>query len=500
MVKKLFAVFFLVLILSACVFGEEKAKIIFLHTNDMHGHMIPYENSRIANPPDMVGGFQYLATLIKQERAKNPGKVLLLDGGDIAQGTIYSNLSYGMPMVDLMNFVRYDAWTIGNHELDWGEEKLERLISSADFPVLSCNIVRKENGRFLPGAKPYIIKDMSGIRVGIIGVSSPDTSVLAPYSNSENFYFLPAEDAVKSFIPVLKFIHKADLIVVLSHLGLRDDKELAEKVPDLDIIIGGHSHSVLDKPVKIGKTVIYQAGNYLAYLGKLEVEFDIKNKKITDYKGSLIKIIDSQIEPDPETAFIVNTYKDKYDVIAKKVVGNAIVPLTKSNTMECNIGNFFADMIKEFGKADVGLINSAGIREEIPVGDITMEKVYSVYPFDNIIFTMDLKGSDLQKVFQNCIEGKHSILQVSSGLKVKYDLTGGQKKVEILINNKPLDPDALYKVATVDFLALGGDGYEGFKTGKNLERIMLVRDAFVTYLSLKSPVKSSIEGRIEFVK
>lgn len=505
MKKKLiiFAISYIIIftLLSAALPAQDLAKIVILHTNDMHGHIFPYENPKIAEPPARTGGFAYLATLVKEERAKNPGKVLLLDAGDLAQGTIYSNLSYGIPVIDLMSYLRYDASIIGNHEFDWGEEKLVKMIFSADFPFLTANLVKKNTGNFIDGIKPYTVKNINGIRLGIIGICCTDTSVLGPSSGVDSYDFLSPAETLKTYIPILKFIHKADLIVVLSHEGYEKDLILAEKVPDIDIIVGSHSHTLLEEPVLKGETVIVQAGSYMTHLGRLEIEFDRDKKEIVSYEGKVIKITDSEIEPDPEVEWMVNNYKEKYSSIAQEEIGEASIDMMRSLTRECNIGNLTADILKEAGKAEIGLINSEGIRQDILKGPVTMEEIYSVFPFDNILVTIELTGKDLKDLLEVSFSGEHSILQVS-GLYAKYDLSGppGNRLVELKVGGRPLEEDKFYKIATVDFLAGGGDGYEAFENGKNLENITLARDAIVNYFKEKSPLFCEIEGRIEVIE
>lgn len=482
------------------VFGEETVKIVLLHTNDIHGHITPYEDSKIAPVPEKIGGFEYLSTLIKEERAKNPG-ALLLDGGDVAQGSLYSNLAYGIPVIELMNTVGYDCSAIGNHDFDWGSEKLSGMINTARFPMLAANVIERKGGNFIPGTKPYILKDINGIRIGIIGITSTDTTLLSPECSKETYNFLSAEETLKCYIPVLKEIHKVDLIIVISHLGYREDVELSGKISDIDVIVGAHSHKALETPVMKNNTIIIQAGSYLTYLGKTELQVDKETKKIVSYNGELIKILDSQIKPDMEVKTLLDKYKEKYKSFGEKIIGEASVDLTKSNVKECNLGNLIADIMKFTGEADVALINTGGLREDIPAGQVTIEKIYGVYPFENMLVSMDLKGKYIKEIIETTFNGSHAILQVS-GLKIKYDFSkpGNEKLMEILINNRPVEDEKIYRVTTADFLATGGDGYESFKKGENLQNIMPIRDAIIKYFQEHSPVSSEIEGRLENVE
>ncbi|MEQ8191991.1 MAG: bifunctional UDP-sugar hydrolase/5'-nucleotidase [Candidatus Eremiobacterota bacterium] len=482
------------------VFGEETIKIVLLHTNDIHGHITPYEDAKIAPVPEKIGGFEYLSTLIKEERAKNPG-ALLLDGGDIAQGSLYSNLAYGIPVIELMNNAGYDCSALGNHDFDWGAEKLSGMINAARFPVIAANVIERKSGNFIPGTEPYILKDINGIRLGIIGIACTDTTVLSPECSKEKYNFLSAEETLKYYIPVLKEIHKADLIIVISHLGYKEDVELCGKISGIDVIIGAHSHKAIEAPVMKNNTIIVQAGSYLTYLGKTELQVHKETKKIIGYSGELIKILNSQIKPDIEVKTLLDKYREKYKSFGEKIIGEASVDLTKSNVKECNLGNLVADIMRFTGESDIALINTGGLREDIPAGHVTIEKIYGVYPFENMLVSMDLKGKYIKEIIETTFNGSHAILQVS-GLKIKYDFSkpGSDKVVEILVNNQPLEDEKTYRVTTADFLATGGDGYESFKKGENLQNIMPIRDSIIKYFQEHSPVSGEIEGRLENVE
>lgn len=479
--------------------AEDTAKIILLHTNDIHGRLFPYDNPIVAEPPVMTGGFQYLATVINKERSENPGKVLLLDGGDTFQGSMYSNLSFGIPVIELMNYLRYDAMVLGNHDFDWSEEKLMDLISTAGFPVLSSNVIMKDNGDFIKGAVPYTVKNINGVRTGIIGLTTDNTSIMGPSCETFKYDFLSPEETVKKYITLLENIHKAELIIVLSHLGLYEDQILAEKVPEIDIIVGAHTHTAIFEPILAGKTIILQADCYLSYLGRLEIEFDKEKKEIISYQGKLIKIVDSDIEPDSEVSFLLKDYTEKYDLLAKEIVGVESGDLIRDSWNESTIGNLFADIIKDAGKTDMGFINSKGIRADILSGNVTMEEIYAAYPFDDILVSMELSGKDILEILEISFNGEHSILQVSSGLELEYNRSNpvGQRLIEAKFNGEMIEPDRIYTVTTIYFLSTGKDDYEPFVRGKNLKNLILARDAIRDYFKSNSPVTGKIDGRIE---
>jgi 5'-nucleotidase len=494
--KKILILLF-VIFLSSSVYGGEKVKIIIFHTNDIHGHIFPYDDKNISE--NKIGGFQYLSALLKEERKTNPGRVLFLDGGDFAQGTIWSNLDYGISMVEMMNALKYDCSVVGNHEFDWGMDKLENMLKSSSFSVVSSNVVSKEDGNFIEDTKPYILKEIDGVRVGIIGISSVDTGIVN-FEVRSSYDFLSPEDILSEYIGLLKKLHKVDLVILISHEGYEMDRELAMKVPGIDIIIGGHTNTVLKEPVVIGNTIIVQAGNYLVYTGKLEIEFDRELKKITEYRGELIKLDNTVLKPDPEINILLEKYKNKYEAIACEVIGKTSVDLISYKREESNIGNLVADIIRTYGHSQIGIINSGAIRENIPSGNITFEKIYSVFPFNDDIIAMDLTGKDILEIMSNNFTGKHGILQIS-GIKVKYDFSKpeGERLREITIDGKPLSPEGIYRVATIDYLLHGGNDFYTFKNAKNVENMGFFRESVVDFIKLNSPVYCTIEGRQEII-
>jgi len=494
---KRFLIVIFIILLPSCIYGEEEiVKLVFLHTNDIHGHIFPVENNESSG--SRTGGFQYLSTLVNEEREKNPGRVLLLDGGDIAQGTIWSNLSYGMATVDLMNSLKYDCSVIGNHEFDWGTDKLEDMLRNTSFPVLSSNMTDSK-GDFIKYTEPCIVKNLAGVRVGITGISCSDSSIVSPNVRDSYNFYVP-EKILPLYINILRKIHSVDLVVVISHEGYERDRKIAETVPGIDLIIGAHTNTVLKNPIMEGNTLIAQAGNYLNWMGKIEIEYDRHEKKIISSSGELVKIDDS-VKSDRDIENLLEVYRDKYGAMAERIVGTTSVDLINSRKEESNIGNLVADIIRIYGKGDIGIINSSAIREDIPAGNITIGKIYSVFPFEDRIVTMDLKGSELIDLMSLNFSEKHCVIQVS-GIKAVYDFSGGfdKKLVELTVGDKPVEPDRIYRVSTVDFLAMGGSGLYVFQKGKNHDDMGNFRDAIIDYIYKKSPFFCKVEGRQTVIK
>jgi 2',3'-cyclic-nucleotide 2'-phosphodiesterase (5'-nucleotidase family) len=292
----------------------------------------------------------------------------------------------------------------------------------------------------------------------------------------------------------------ARLIVLLTHLGLDEDTRLAAAVEGIDVIVGGHSHTVVTDPVTVGRTRIVQAGSHGLYLGVLDLTIDEKTGRIeaATEKGELKAVPAGPDDPfDEQIARAADRYREKTGAIFRQVVGETRVPLTRHADRESLLGDVIADAMRESAKAEIAIQNSGAIRADIPAGGITLEQVATVLPFDDMLVAMDLSGAALRGLLEKSIDRHKGILQVS-GLEVRLEATApGEIRVkEVRVNGAPLDASRMYRVVTNDFLVAGGDRLGGFRNGRNVTYGEMVRDAFVAYLKQHSPLAPRTEERI----
>ena len=472
-------------------------KLTILHTNDMHGHLTPETDKSIVPPPEKVGGAAYLATLIKQYRAANPDHTLLLDDGDIAQGTPVSNLFWGRPMAQFMNAVKYDAGTVGNHEFDWGAPPFRAMVNLRTFPVVCANIIDVRTGKLPFGLKRFIIKDLDGVKIGITGVITSTTPSMSFKQNVASFRFDNEVDVLKTVIPEMRKAG-AQVIVVLSHNGDKDDSHIAEQVPGIAVIVGGHSHTAMNDPIFVNGTVIVQAGKYMRYLGKLDVTLDRKTFKVISYtkKGELVPVITAKIKPDPAIEKMVTAYMDKIGPAMEAVVGQCETDLPRtpaSGQCDSALGDVVTDALRDKVSADVAVYNAGGIRTDFNKGPLKMSDIFTLLPFDNYVVSVMMSGEQLQRLFAQGLSDAHGTVQIS-GASFKVGADG--KPADIKIGGHPIDPKKMYKVATVDFLAEGNDGLLVFKEVRDRTIDALARDVFLAYVRKNSPLKAPTTGRI----
>ena len=292
----------ILLIVSGCGGTEATRDITIVYTNDLHGHILP---EQIRDWSNKTGGYAVFASWLKTVREENKEKnipTLLLDAGDIFTGTVEGSITRGKAIVRLMNQVNYDAMTLGNHELDYGFYNLQQLAKAADFPFLGANVHRKNTNQLLAFTRPYLIKKYDGLTAGIIGVTTAEVPSITLARNVGQVIFLDPISTVQAYQKLLRQ-EGVDLLIVLSHLGLEEDKKLARAVPEIDLIIGGHSHDLLVKPIRIGErdTLICQAGSYGRFAGRLDLQVNPDRDKIADYRATIFTNRQYSLPADLET-------------------------------------------------------------------------------------------------------------------------------------------------------------------------------------------------------
>jgi 2',3'-cyclic-nucleotide 2'-phosphodiesterase (5'-nucleotidase family)/LysM repeat protein len=475
--------------------------ITILHTNDTHAHVV-------ANDKEM--GFAKLAGIIDQYRASNPN-TLLLDDGDTVHGTTFATLVNGESIVKVINKLRYDAMVPGNHEFNYGWKHLVELSKEIQFPVLSANIKQTDGTRLF---KPYVIKEVDGVKIGIIGLTTPETAYKTNPKNVEGIQFTDPAAEAKAAVDEIR--SKVDVVVVLGHLGQDASSKdtslkVVKEVPGIDIFIDGHSHTVLEKGlVSDNGTLIASAGEYTKYLGVVDLWVD--GGKVTQKQAKLIDSTQAvDVQPDAEIAALIASIQKDQEPILKEVVTQTSVDLEgareKVRASETNLGDLLTDAMRDVSGADVALTNGGGIRASIKTGTVTKGDVITVLPFGNQIVTLKVKGSDIQAALENGTasypEPSGGFPQVS-GISFKIDTSAakGSRVHSILIGGKTLDPEAIYTLATNDFTAVGGDQYTMFAKYPQAGMFGSLDEALIRYMQKvgSASLQVQADGRIQEAK
>ncbi|OSQ35654.1 bifunctional metallophosphatase/5'-nucleotidase [Thalassospira mesophila] len=498
-----------------------------LHTNDVHDRVesvTKYNNScdtKGEADGKCFGGYARLTTAVRDARAQG-GNVVLLDGGDQFQGSLFYTTYKGDFTAELMAMAGYDAMAIGNHEFDDGPQNLVRFIENNKIPVLSANLMAGPGSPLHDKVKAYTVLNVGGQKIGVIGLTTEETPEIS--SIGPDVSFMKSEEALRIAVAKLK-LEGINKIIVVGHDGSYRDFEIARKVDGIDVIVGGHDHLLFSNTDKHAAypypvvehspngdpVLIVQAYAYSRYLGDLQVTFDDDGTPVK-WAGDPI-MLDSSIKPAPDVLAAIDAKRAPVDAIRSQIVGEFNTPADGSHescrAKECAMGDLVADamLVKAGADYQIAIQNGGGIRASIDEGQVDMGEVMTVLPFQNTLATFKLSGKDIVAALEHGVsgvaEGKGQFPQVA-GLRFDLDLAAGDgarvSNVMVLENGSysAINPDTLYGVVSNDFMRRGGDGYvlfrdnavDAYDYGPNLEQ------AVAEYIAAHSPMAPATQGRI----
>ncbi len=504
--------------------------LTILHINDWHSRIESnnkFDSTCSAEEEgkgECFGGAARLVTAVAQERQKLDGQnVLLLNAGDNFQGSLFYTTFRGAAESEFLNQMDFDAMVVGNHEFDDGEDTLAPFLDVVNFPVLGANVAAGASAKVGDRIKPSVVIEVGGQKVGIIGVVTTDTEEIA--SPGPNLLFLDDVAAIRTEVDKLK-AEGVNKIVALTHVGYVRDKEIA-KIPGVDVVVGGHSHSLLSNtdekaegpyPTMIDnpdgyKVPVTQVGSYSKYLGALKVVFG-DDGVVKEASGDPI-LLDKSIVPDPAVLARIAELGAPIEELKKREVGETAAAIDGSRdtcrSQECAMGNLVSDAVLDRVKdqgVSIVISNGGGLRASIDQGTVTMGEVLTVLPFQNTVATFEISGKDIVAALENGVsqleEGGGRFAQVA-GLKYSFDRSvapneGRVKDVQVMDGGAwvAIDPAKDYLVATNNYVRQGGDGYKVFADkaknaydyGPGLEQVV------ADYLAANRPYTPKVEGRI----
>ncbi|MFC5354615.1 bifunctional metallophosphatase/5'-nucleotidase [Azospirillum himalayense] len=478
--------------------AAQNGTVTFLHFNDI------YEIS----PVKGRGGFAPLMTVLKAERERSAGALTTV-GGDFLSPSLLSGTTRGAQMPDLFNAMGVDVVGFGNHEFDFGTEVLKARIAESKFPWVGTNIAGPD-GKPLPGSVATWTKMVGDVKVGFLGVLTPETAQLS--SGGAEATFTNVQAAAALAVKALRD-EGANVIVALTHQTITEDRDLAVKVKGIDLLLGGHDHD----PISFyeGSTLILKAGADGHYLGVIDLAVSTKP---TD-KGPATTVIPAGwrfvttagVAPDAEVGALVKRYTDQLDTTLAGVIGRTETDLDSRKdvvrSQETTMGNLIADALRDGLKADVAITNGGGIRADTlhPAGSsLTRKDIFAEMPFGNVAVLTLLSGADVLAALEHGVskvEDKAGRFPQVSGLTFTYDpkLPSGTRVTGVTVNGQPLDPVRTYRVATNDYMLKGGDGYAALTRGRTVvdaSGAVLMATMVMDYVEAKKTVAPKIEGRI----
>lgn len=484
--------------------------LTILHTNDIHGHVEPWQGWEGELKGRLMGGLDRLSARVREARASAGAEsVLLLDAGDTFGDTMIAVETEGKALVEVMNAIGYDAMVIGNHEPDFTAEKLRQRISEARFPILAANIQDRNSGQLF--TKPYILRTIQGVKVGILGLAYPNTAKTSAQKNVQNLHFEEAVASARRYVPQLQR-EGAQIVIALTHLGLSADKQLAEQVAGIDVIVGGHSHNRMHDALKVGQTLIVQAGAHGSDLGRLDLR--IINGQIASHAHTLIPVTGNAT--DGQMTALIARQRAAYEQKMNAVIGHAQTLIPRAQTIagqepekrdaESPADDLFADAIRASTRSEIAFLPGLGYGVAIQPGPLTAAALRNLIPHDSAVWTMRLTGDQILQVLEQAIENFSSkdpsqkvggMIQIS-GLQFSYkpEAEFGQRVQQVSVANKPLSPKRWYTVAVNALLAEGGHNYTTFKQGKDRRELDKQFEMVKAWIAARDKVSAPATDRI----
>ena len=432
---------FLAVALAASMpLAAEIRSLTILHTNDVHAHLMPLDNH--------MGGFAYLASVIRQERA-NCTDCILLNAGDLVQGTPVSTIYHGLPVFEIGNLFGYDAATLGNHEFDYGWMQARKFIATAKYPIVTANLVNAKGELFTP--KPYVILKVNELRVAVIGGMTEELHTLTNPDSMGDWRTTPLVEAVRKCAAELR--GQADLIVLLAHIDLKEEQAILESVPEVQVSVTGHIHTGLTEARSHDGRVLVRVRGYGVELGRLDLKVDTATHKLADWKWKRIPVDSTKTAPAADVAALV----DNWEAQVKAVVDRPLAISTRAFTPR-EIKTLMEKALREETGADFVFINAGGVRDILPKGQLLERNVWNIMPFDNLLVMGTFKGKDLPAV---------------------------------VLDGRKVDPNHEYTLAVSDFTAANQSTDENLRT-TGLEfphQIGMVRDLLIDWFRKKKVIE-----------
>lgn len=480
-------------------------KFTILHSNDMHGDFLA---EVCGEKGEMIGGLSLLSGYINQVRSEEEN-VLYVIAGDMVQGSIIDTEYKGISTMSIMNFLAPDVVTLGNHEFDYGLPHLLFLEKVANFPIVNANLyIRQHNKRLM---RPYHIVRIAGMDILFIGIIT-EAVIDTLRSNQEISSFITLEEASAEVGKITNaYKHEdIDLTVLLTHIGFEADCELAAMLdPEwgVDMIIGGHSHTILDKPAEINGILVTQAGDGTNQIGRFDILVDDDKNSITDFQWQLVPISANHIKPDENLQNYIDSYKEVVDTKYNSIVCKLSTELTHpAREIETSLGNLFADALAEWGELDVMLLGSGSVRKKALGPVVTLGDYLACFPFSDTLTSFTINGATLKRMFAHWMRTENrarggECYQVNHGVRAIYS-DDQQQLIELEVNSQQVRDDAHYSVGLQGYHAVNSESNLGVSmeelrmSGRSRVVATSVQDLALEYLREHQNFKESVEGRL----
>lgn len=477
--------------------------LVMLHSNDMHGDFFAKETH-----DRMVGGMSRLSGYVHKVREEEQDPMLYVISGDMLQGSIIDQEYRGISTILVMNMLEPDVVTLGNHEMDYGFSHLMFLERCANFPIVNANLYIKptESNLF----KPYHIIEIDGIRILFIGII---TEEIIAKSKSEPLIgtFIGIEDAAEEVEYICNSYKDVDidLTVLLTHIGFDQDIELAKLLPPeigVDLIIGGHSHTMLEQPEKINDILIAQVGSGTEHIGRFDLIINMDTNSVHEFTWKAVPIDDTHCPNDPVMDELLSNYQEEVDGKYNSVICRLPHEMEHENRFrETELGNLFADILRYQLGVDIVFVASGSIRKKKMSRLVTRTDIMEIYPYDEALISFSVDGATLRKMLTHLMDslyhhGSREFYQWNAELRANIEADG--KIGEVWLKGEDLDPNKEYRIAMQDYHygiiadTFGITHEELDKKGRVRVVSTSAQDNVIEYFRRQKVARSRRDGRI----
>jgi S-sulfosulfanyl-L-cysteine sulfohydrolase len=472
-------------------------KLTIVQMNDSHAYLDLHPElfwERGKNVYRLAGGYARIATLLKQIRAENPGKVILVDGGDTFHGTFPAIQTNGKAVVPVLNALAPAAMT-AHWEFAYTPNGFKELTRQLTYPMLAMNVYEKDTRSLF--FKPYQVVEVSGLRIGIAGIASNIVDKTMPPHFSAGVFFTNGREELPSVIKILREKEKVDLVLLDSHLGYPQDMQLMDEVPGVDVDLSAHTHHRLEQAVRQGTALVTQSGSHGSFLTRLDLT--IENGKIIDFTHQLVEISED-IEPDAEVGNLVRDARQPFQEQLEQVVGQTNSPLDRGRNLESTMDNLLLSALLDHTETQMAFSN--GWRYGAPVlpGPICLNDLYNMVPMNPPVSTVELTGAELRAMLEENLEHTFSrnpldqmggYLKRALGIRVFFKIENPPLKRihKLFVGNEEVKADKIYRASFIT--EQGVPAEYGQNREQHLETIVEVMER---YLKKSDPVEVKIQG------
>ena len=482
-------------------------RFTILHSNDMHGDFLA---EVCGAKGELIGGLSLLSGYINQVRREEEN-VLYVISGDMVQGSVIDTEYKGISTMSIMNYLAPDVVTLGNHEFDYGLPHLLFLEKVASFPIVNANLyIRQHNKRLM---QPYHIVSMAGCDILFIGIIT-DKVIDTIQRDQDIGSFVTLEEASAEVGKITDaYAHDdIDLTILLTHIGFESDCELASLLDPawgVDMIIGGHTHTILDRPAEVNGVLIAQAGVGTNQLGRFDIILDADTNSIVDYDWRLVPIVEGVVEPDRDLQRYIDSYVDVVDAKYNSIVCKLSRELTHpSRVVETSLGNLFADALSELGEIDVMLLGSGSVRSASMGPLVTLGDFMACFPFTDSLTRYTVTGATLRQMFTHWMrpenrDGEGECYQVNGRVRAVYN-DNLRRLEELWVDGETVQDERLYTVGLQGFhssnskVNLNVTSEELLEAGRSRVVATCVRDVALEYLRDHQNKRETVEGRLQY--